>query len=181
MWSVRALHACADPGVFPSRSELQMHKTSTLVLAAALLMTAACSSKSTSPTGTTTNPTNTSGNQMSAKVDGVQWNAVTVVVNKGSGYLIVSGGSVGEAIAILFATTGTGTQNFTQVATSNGNILIGSNSWIAGGTIGSGSVTITTLTANRAVGTFSFTGQAITTTVSPQQRQVTNGAFDVTF
>jgi hypothetical protein len=158
-----------------------MRKTTSLVLSAALLVAAACSSKSSSPTGSSANPTNTGAGQMSAKVDGVQWNASTVVVNKGSGYLIISGGTVGQAIAILFSTTSTGTQNFAQVATSNANILIGSNTWIAGGTIGSGSVTITTLTATRAVGTFTFTGQATSASVNPQQRLITSGAFDVTF
>ncbi|RZK14708.1 MAG: hypothetical protein EOO56_24370 [Hymenobacter sp.] len=45
-----------------------------------------------------------------------------------------------------------------------------------GGNIGSGTVTITTLSATTVVGTFSFTGQTIS---GPATKTVTNGKFSV--
>jgi hypothetical protein len=42
-------------------------------------------------------------------------------------------------------------------------------------------VTLTTLTANHVVGTFTFTAKALANSVTPATRVVTSGQFDVTY
>ena len=164
-----------------------MYKPARLLLSIALFLAAACSKKSDGPTSSngTTGGNGTAGtNSMSAKIDGAQWTAYTVAVQKSTGYVIVSGASLdSKAIAVLFATSGTGTQSIVLGGVMNGNVIINGASWSASGLFPatSGSVTLTTLTATRAVGTFTLTLQATLTTTTPQQRLVTGGAFDVTF
>jgi hypothetical protein len=53
-------------------------------------------------------------------------------------------------------------------------------SWIASGETGSGTITLDSLTENRATGSFSFTGVS-GPSVTPPARVVRNGRFDVSF
>ena len=152
-----------------------------LVAMSALLVSTACGSSGSD--NTTTGPTknNNSARSMSAKIDGASWVATNV------------GGSVTNGIAILAATNGTqtiglsflpsvGTQIVTATGLVIGQVMIGGQTWQASGGAGSsGSVTVTTATANHLVGTFSFTAPAFTTGATPATRQVTAGVFDVTF
>ena len=53
--------------------------------------------------------------------------------------------------------------------------------WSAYGTKGNGTVTLTSLTADGAKGTFSFTAKALSPSNPLQDYRVTNGSFDVRF
>jgi hypothetical protein len=118
---------------------------------------------------------------MSAKVDGVAWTATTVGAGVTSGVAILAGGNASQTIAISFAAT-TGTQTMTPTGIVTGSVTIGGQMWQASGTPGSsGTVTVTTATASHLVGTFSFTAPAFASSTTPATRQVTAGAFDVTF
>jgi hypothetical protein len=122
---------------------------------------------------------------MSARIDGVQWTATNVGVTARNGALIVAGGNP-AGIAVGFAASmiqGTGTQNFGPgiVSAANASVTASTMTWGASNFQGSGSVTLTTLTANRATGTFTFTAPALTAGSTPSPRVVTAGQFDVRF
>ncbi len=125
----------------------------------------------------------TTGNgQFSATIDGVAWTSdVTIAVNS-SGVIAISGASVnGETgMAFGFLSTGTGVYpigaNLFSLAVMTGP---GGAEWSAAEGVGSGSTTVTTLTATRIAGTFNFVMEAEGTT-TPAQRVVTGGTFDLT-
>ena len=120
---------------------------------------------------------------MSAMVDGVQWTA-TVAFATTTGGIVAVGGSTaaGDGIGFAFqgATTGTYTLGAATVHTANYTDSGAANVWAAGGPVGSGSIVVTTLTASRVAGTFSF--QVVSSTGgTPATRSITQGSFDVAF
>ena len=155
-----------------------------VIFVAASVVIAACSGGDGGPASP--NPTqNTSKSTMSARIDGVQWTATNVGVTARNGSLIVAGANT-SAIGVGFGASmiqGTGTQTFGpgQVSAANGAVTASTMSWGANSFQGSGSVTITSLTANRATGTFAFTAPALIAGSTPSPRVVTSGVFDVTF
>ena len=137
------------------------------------------------PTGGAANGT------MSAQIGGASWRSIgainvsrqpqqNTIAFAGSG----SAGSTTYAVSISIANaTGTGTHNLNVFAGGDGSTLIIGNSaalgWASAGQGASGTLTITSLTTNRIVGTFSGT-------LSPAGHSagnlvVTSGTFDVTF
>jgi len=107
-----------------------------------------------------------------------------LITTSGGGISALGSGSPTVSIAFAWQdqlTTGTWTIGGSgQSVGFNANMTQGNQQWVAGIQGGSGTMTITTRTANRVAGTFSFTmvpsGGG---TGSP--RQVTNGQFNVTF
>ena len=160
-----------------------MFRSVLVVVAAATL--AACGGGSDGGPASPNPNQNTSKSTMSARIDGVQWTATNVGVSARNGALIVAGGNT-AGVGIGFAASmiqGTGAQTFGPgiVSAANGSVTAGTMSWSASKFQGSGTVTLTTLTANRATGTFSFTAPALTAGSTPSPRVVTAGQFDVTF
>jgi hypothetical protein len=99
---------------------------------------------------------------MRATIDGVVWNATinTAAIATGN-FLVMTGVTdIGTPNQILL-TLSTPAQVATQ--TVAGGQVVGSYitsptvSWLAAGPMGSGTVTVTSLTATSAIGTFSFT------------------------
>jgi hypothetical protein len=118
---------------------------------------------------------------MTATVDGNSWTAIQIVVVRTSSVVSVAGGSsAAEALAIAWQDQGIGTYIIggTPIATANMND--GGNVWSASGVQGSGSVTITAISATSVSGTFTFTA-VIQGAGSPETRTATNGAFTVDF
>jgi hypothetical protein len=126
---------------------------------------------------------------MSATVNGSAFTAtsLTTFTTLGNGVLpatlTVSGGSGTRVIA--FSLVGSGVGTFT-VAAADVNVVItegAGQSWqgILSAAGSSGTFTLTTWTANRAVGTFSVTATPTPGTGASGNRTVTNGRFDVTF
>ena len=69
------------------------------------------------------------------------------------------------------------------VTPTNSNFIVGSSNnagWIAGPTGGSGSITITAITANHITGTFTFDATPSTPTATGTL-QVRNGRFDLSY
>jgi hypothetical protein len=156
----------------------------TLVLVAAAVSIAACGGGDGGPASPNPNQ-NTSKSTMSARIDGVQWTATNVGVTARNGALIVAGGNT-SGLGVGFGASmiqGTGTQTFGPglVSAANGAVTATTMSWGANSFQGSGSVTLTTLTANRATGTFAFTAPALIAGSTPSPRVVTAGVFDVTW
>lgn len=194
------------PRPMPILRDTMSHKSTTVIgmlLAVTVSVSAACGGDSVapSPTGGASNPGANppsgvvlSNGSMSATVSGVRWDAnavITVVYRAPSGgaegTIAINGiNSAQQLIGIGVGHTGPGTYKTEGLHTGFGYLERLSNmSWAAdrpdvapGST---GTVTFTTLTGNRAVGTFSFTAVASPNTAATGTRVVTNGLFDVTF
>jgi len=154
------------------------------ILAASLVLLAlnACGGDSGGPTGTNTN---LGDGSMTAAINGTAWRS-TKAGDKGSHsgtiYAVV-GLNTSYTIALGIAgLTAPGTVDL-SLSSGNGSTAIVSNTTGAWGTAfngGSGTITVTTLTANRIAGTFSFDAPAGSGNATGTL-QVRNGQFDVTF
>jgi hypothetical protein len=157
----------------------------TRILSTMLLLSAvACGgSSSTSLTGTNNNNNNSSG-PMSATIDGTAWSSQVPSAVYRSNIVAIAGldNALTTTVSIAFGATGTGTYNLGFGNSNAGSAIVikSGKSWGSSLQGGTGSVTLTTLTANHVVGTFTFNaaasgGGATGTSV------VTNGKFDITF
>lgn len=155
------------------------------ILACALSASACGGSSSpvlAAPTGTLSN------GFMSASIAGLAWNAdaligVTYVPEAPhitiSGHDL-SGRTVGFGTVLTVARTGTYTVNNTNIATFV--VELGAQHWSADPIRdGTGTLTFTTFTTNRLVGTFSFTAYPDLITGATGAKDVTNGRFDITY
>lgn len=148
-----------------------------MAAAAALALTLACGSGSTTgPSQTLTNGTFT------ARVDGASFNAsFAVVAVAGSIISIGASNAAGQSLGFAWVDAGAATYPISQTAPTNGSYSFGASGWGAGVAGGSGSITITSRTANRVVGTFSFVMVATPNTSATGTKNVTQGSFDLTF
>jgi hypothetical protein len=162
-----------------------------VVFWAGLFIAAACTEGGGAPTNGAALP----GGAMSAMIDGVAWSAShTQVIGQSTMITVVGSTNLGQPtqtiVNIQIPRGGPGTLMFvagTLPSSPGAWIVIGNDPqkvWSSysidgSGSGGSGSVTLTILTPTHAVGTFSFVGQGIF--VTPGQRALTNGQFDVTF
>lgn len=121
---------------------------------------------------------------MSASIGGTAWNAnLSVAASRAGNVLAIAGVSSDQRqinITIPNVTT-TGTVNLGVGQQGVATITLGTQAWVTSLVGGTGSVSITTLTANRAAGTFTFTAAASTNTGATGTKAVTSGAFDVNF
>jgi hypothetical protein len=152
---------------------------------AALVALGACSSDKKddpAPTNPSTNPTN----GFSWTADGTNYTSTTAVKS-------VAGG--GMALLGQYKASNNDTYNVSiNVSAMPGTYTIGggsndallsydhtiggtSTSYVASGTSGSGTVTVTSVTASEIVGTFSFTGE--TMTMPKTSKTITNGKFNL--
>lgn len=158
-----------------------MRRSSVAALAAALFVALACGGGSKNPAGPDNSNNGSTGGSMSASIDGTAWSSIAVYTGKASGIAVISGSDIARTVTISFATTGIGTQTIGPGSVAGGQVAVGLQAWQAKeGGLGSGSVTLNTVTSTHAVGTFAFTAVA-TQGVTPAQRQVTNGTFDVRY
>jgi hypothetical protein len=159
-----------------------MHRMSRVCTAIVFLVAAACGgSDSTGPgTKTTGNP----NDPMSATIDGVFWSSPVPAGSSHNSIIAVAGLDLGLTASVSFGlfasapgtySVGPNNTNFASAVVTKGGAGWGST--MAGG---SGSVTITTLTSNHMVGTFSFDGGPSTGGATGIVH-VTGGKFDITF
>jgi len=156
----------------------------TLVLAAAV---AACgSSTDPGPSG--------GGDTMTASIDGASFDAVTVQVRQGApdtisfvGTTATTSSPVTQVSIALTDVTGPGTFTVDASAFPTNLALVTVTSagvpsqWSTTQAAGPGSVTITSLTGNRATGTFQFVAEADPGTAATGQVSVTSGTFSISF
>lgn len=124
---------------------------------------------------------------MTAMVDGEGWAAIAVSAGRSSADIIgLSGTAAGSTvISMAFTATGPGTYAIPQAGMNfNYSILATNALWQALGvgqlgSFGSGSVTITTLSENRVVGTFQFRAPPAASTSATGEKVVTQGVFDI--
>jgi hypothetical protein len=162
-----------------------MRHTSIAVLSAALLIATGCSSKSPLTYQNGNQTTTTKNGTVTVSVDGASWTATSIAVGKGTGLITIGATYISPSFSaqtIAFTvgtTTGLAPQNVAGGGTT-ADLIIGSSSWSASASMGSGSVLPVTLTATHAVGNFTFVMQATSSSTTPQSRSV-SGTFDVTF
>jgi hypothetical protein len=155
--------------------------------AATALFLAGCGGSSTGPIG------GGSGGTITATVDGTSFTPRSTEVSaSASGGALAFGasqttGSTTRTIQIsLVGVTAPG--NFTLSPTTPGNLAVLTittgvtpSTWTTALSPGTGMVQVTTLSATRATGTFSYTGQFSPGTAATGQKSVTAGQFDVSF
>lgn len=142
------------------------------------LSTLACSSDD--PTG----PGQTSGT-FTATVDGVTWNGQIEATATGNNGFTFSVQGVADNIEIGLSVNLTennvpGTVDLTSGSTG-AQLREGGEVWYAVGQGGSGTMTIQTLTPDRATGTFEFVAGPVANSASGGTRTITNGRFDISF
>lgn len=165
-----------------------MKRTSALscIASLALVALAACGGSDGGPTGTNSNNAASGDGTMSATINGAAWRSMKSAdkgSHNGNIYAVVGLNGTYTISLGIAGLTAPGTVNLNIAAGGNGSNAIIVNTtggWGTAFTGGTGSITVTTLTANRIAGTFSFdapagSGQAKGTL------QVRNGQFDVTF
>ncbi len=150
-----------------------------LTVSAGLFLLAACGGSST------TSPSGGGNGGLSADIDGAHWTAVASTVRSANGVLSIGAADAsGLTIGMAFPDQGPGTYAISQqqLITNFTLSLNGSESWAASAIQGSGSVIITSRTANHIVGTFSFSAPGFTGSPVPTTTKVvTNGKIDVTY
>lgn len=118
---------------------------------------------------------------MTARIDGDSFVAVQTTVLQSAGVTAVNGGSADlNAIGFQIQNAAPGTYTIAPGNLVSAGVTIGNASWGAGGNMGGGTITITTLTANRIAGTFQFSVDAIGGGASGTLA-ITEGAFDIDF
>lgn len=121
---------------------------------------------------------------VSARIDGTQWRASAGLTATYGNGIMAFGATDGTVTIGLAAGIISGPATFTigpgQI--SNANVYHTSGSgWLASSGTGSGTVTITEISATHAKGTFSFTATPLPGTSAAGNRVVTNGVFDLKF
>ncbi|MFN0180062.1 MAG: DUF6252 family protein [Gemmatimonadales bacterium] len=137
--------------------------------------------------GSTTQPSGPTNGTLTATVDGSGWAAQTIVAAYRGGVLSIAG-TDGQQRSLGFAlgpTTAPGTfpVGVTQSANGSYQVVSGSTSqaWMAAVTLGSGSITVTSISATRAVGIFQFSMAPVPGNGATGTKSITQGTFDVTY
>lgn len=119
---------------------------------------------------------------MSASIGGTAWTAnLSVTASHAGNVLAIAGVSADSRqinITVPNVTT-TGTVNLGVGQQGVGTVTLGTQAWVTSLVGGTGSVSITTLTATHVAGTFTFTAAASTNTGATGTKAVTSGAFDI--
>jgi hypothetical protein len=142
-----------------------------------------CGSDSPAGPGGPGGPANGS---MTAQIDGTGWSATVITpamaASGSGGASVISGGSPAGAIAFAWFDEGPGTYTIPTSIGFNGNMNVASGAtWSASHAQGSGTLVVTTRTANRIVGTFQFVMHPAPNSGVTGTRTISSGAFDITF
>lgn len=168
---------------------MRVSKTFALAAMLGILACGGGSDDDGDPTGPPPGGGGATNGTFSATLNGTAWAATgTVTVTRTSPNFIGIGGAGlggGNAFSLIVGianATGPGTHTLNLSAGGDGSSVIVGSSTTGYGTAfpgGTGSVTITSLTATRIVGTFS--GTAIPSSGTGANMVVANGVFDITF
>ena len=145
-------------------------------LALALILVLATACKGSDSTGPNLNPL--ANGSMSAKFDGVQWNATaSVKATNTNGIIAIAGTDASfQSLAFALAAKLPGSYNIGLVNGANAEFVSGAKAWTAAGNIGGGVITITSLTTTAVAGSFTFTLMS-----GGVAKSVTNGQFNIKF
>ncbi len=157
-----------------------MMKTRTLLILAAIFATFAISSCKKS---TDSGDPATGNGSISLTYDGNNWNAslgVQAVNTNGIINVTGSDSDARQAAVTLMGVTAPGTY---EITATSGNALRWTEgldpaqTYLANGILGSGSITVSEISASKVKGTFSFNGQ----NTNGESKSITKGAFEASF
>ncbi|MEX0856165.1 MAG: DUF6252 family protein [Gemmatimonadota bacterium] len=166
-----------------------MVRSLALYVMLALVLVACGGDSSPTESGGPNGPIITANGWMSATINGSPWSAqfITPVIGQ-SGHVWTIGGSGANGTTVSFAWMDNGGSTYTvgdpNSVGFNSVVAIAGQGYQAGpanlGIGGSGTMTITSITANRITGTFSFT--LVRAQGEPGAgASITNGQFDITY
>jgi hypothetical protein len=118
-----------------------------------------------------------------ARIDGVDWITTTAFTIHANGRLVASGNGT-DNVALGFGVTAQAPGTYTTGGNGDASGLLSDANntvWESTGPGGSGTITITSFSANEVTGTFSFNAVRTVGSSSPATRVVTNGRFRVRF
>jgi hypothetical protein len=116
---------------------------------------------------------------MTAKLNGQAFVAEFATLGRSAGWVYINGaGLPSNAIGFAFADQGTGTYTIAPGNLVSSGVTVGSTAWVAGQSQGSGTIMVTTFTANRIAGTFTIN---LVPSLGGPPMAVTDGVFDFTF
>jgi len=113
--------------------------------------------------------------------DGAEFNAISAAVIGGAGslYSLGGGNAAGQTVGFAWVDAGAGTYPIGGATIASYTHM--GQTWSASSSQGSGSIVVTTSTASRVAGTFSFALQADGASGATGTRTVTEGSFDLTY
>jgi hypothetical protein len=152
---------------------------SKLVVVAPILMLLLAGCGSNEPTG----PAPLANGTYRAKIDGTEFNAIQAAVIGGAGglYSLGGGNAAGQTIGFAWQDNGPGTYPIGVPPSTIATHTASGQVWSASSVKGSGSIVVTTSTAGRVAGTFSFVLQADGASGATGTRTITEGSFDLTY
>jgi hypothetical protein len=128
---------------------------------------------------------------MSARINGAVWTSASalIVASNISGTITItgseSGGGSNRTIRLEVVTNAAGTFLIGQPpvvqAGASARLTQGTDDWVADSNRGSGTITLTSLTADRVVGAFEFEAPAVPASTATGSRSVTVGTFSANF
>ena len=165
-----------------------MKRLSAILACTTLIALSACGGDDGGPTGTNGNNNGavTGDGAITATINGVAWRSLKSgdrVSKSGQFYGVVGVNSNYTLTLGIGNLTGPSTVQLDLTAGGNGSSALVANTTGGWGTAfsgGTGTITVTTLTANRIVGTFSFDAKPGSGSATGTL-QVRNGKFDITF
>jgi len=118
----------------------------------------------------------------SARVDGSNYTATVAIVAQVTGGIVSIGttNAAGQSIGFAWVDAGPNTYTVGSTSPTNGSYSFTGSGWAANVAGGSGSIIVTTKTANRVAGTFSFV-MVPTSGAASGNKTITQGSFDLTF
>lgn len=156
-----------------------LHKSSRRLYVTSLVLVAACGG------GGGPGNNNNAGN-MSASIDGAGWSATSATSSANAGGIFtITGVQVGSGTSVtmtLYSIGAPGTFPLgvgSTVAGGLASVVSGTSGWSTPLSGDAGSVTVTSVSPTRIVGSFTFTAAAVTPPGSTGNRVVTQGRFDV--
>jgi len=160
-----------------------MRRASMLLSAAIVSLTFSLTGCGGSDSDSTTGIIGGNGSTFSATVGGVAWSSPAPLAIITSTGVSVTGSDAGNkttvTVSVLASAPGTYSLTFGQSTGGVGTVnKTGGQAYSTVATGGTGTVTFSTLTAHRAVGTFAFDALGANAT---DILHVTNGKFDITF
>ncbi len=151
-----------------------------LILTATLLLSACGGDSSTGPEDGAA----LENGSMSARIDGAAWTATSALAVSYEGGILAFAGSddTQTTVGIGLIPDGPGSYPMGPDQPTNADLTFGGGkSWGASPFLGSGSVTLTSMSEHRATGTFAFTADPVESTGAAGTKVVTEGTFDVNF
>ncbi len=124
------------------------------------------------------------GGSVTATIDGVAFTSIVVQAINNGGVIGVgaSDSNVNNAFGFGWVDTGATSYSIGVASATNATVShLQGSLWQASGPSGNGTITITTKTATRIAGTFSFSLPRVSGTEGPAVLEITNGSFDAEF